>query len=206
MSHYVGVDISKDNFHFCILTEDSKILSSGEFPMSSQGFSDFFNLLSTSPFTAFLLKKVFKPSYLIPRSSTDSFSLSLLTTTLNLKTLSFALFPALFKNLKMNLLKLKLKSNTALLYFSLKLKDSLISTLILFCLYCTNIPLLKLSKKLSLIGYLKLSKTLSAKVNQLLLHHRKSSRLLKTLSALITLTFLKLSSSTLTNSFSLSQE
>jgi transposase len=47
MSHYVGVDISKDNFHFCILTEDSKILSSGEFPMSSQGFSDFFNLLKS---------------------------------------------------------------------------------------------------------------------------------------------------------------
>ena len=41
MSHYVGVDISKDNSHFCILKEDSKILSSGEFPMSTESFSQF---------------------------------------------------------------------------------------------------------------------------------------------------------------------
>ncbi|QER42630.1 IS110 family transposase [Thermodesulfobacterium sp. TA1] len=47
MTHYIGVDISKDNFHFCILNHEAKTLSSGKLSMSLQGFSDFFNLLKT---------------------------------------------------------------------------------------------------------------------------------------------------------------
>jgi len=47
MKHYVGVDISKKNFHFCVLNENGETIQSGNHPMSSEGFSQFLKLLNS---------------------------------------------------------------------------------------------------------------------------------------------------------------
>ena len=47
MKHFVGIDISKQDFHFCVLNKDWETVSSGNYPMSSEGFSKLLNLLSS---------------------------------------------------------------------------------------------------------------------------------------------------------------
>ena len=47
MKHFVGIDISKEYFHFCVLNNDGETVSSGNYPMSSEGFSKLLKLLSS---------------------------------------------------------------------------------------------------------------------------------------------------------------
>ena len=47
MQNYVGIDISKDDFHFCAINEKAETIHSGQLPMSSDGFSQLLSILNT---------------------------------------------------------------------------------------------------------------------------------------------------------------
>jgi transposase len=47
MQHYVGIDISKDYFHFCILNNSAQTIASGNLPMSLEGFKSLLNNLNS---------------------------------------------------------------------------------------------------------------------------------------------------------------
>ena len=74
---YVGVDVSKDSFNFCIVEQNKSVLKQGSFPMCMEGFSSFISVISPfSPCTV-----VFESSgrYHIPLAiflSTKGFSVS----------------------------------------------------------------------------------------------------------------------------------
>ena len=47
MKHFIGIDISKQDFHFCVLNKDGKIVFSGSYPACCEGFTKFLNLLKS---------------------------------------------------------------------------------------------------------------------------------------------------------------
>ncbi|AEH23342.1 transposase IS116/IS110/IS902 family protein [Thermodesulfobacterium geofontis OPF15] len=49
MQYYVGIDISKDSFHFCILNNSAQTIASGNLPMSLEGFKSLLNTLKSLP-------------------------------------------------------------------------------------------------------------------------------------------------------------
>jgi len=54
--YYVGVDISKDTFNFCIINEKAQILKKGSLPQSSEGFQDFLSIISPFPNSIILIE------------------------------------------------------------------------------------------------------------------------------------------------------
>ena len=49
MQYYVGIDISKDSFHFCILNNSAQTIASGNLLMSLEGFKSLLNTLKFLP-------------------------------------------------------------------------------------------------------------------------------------------------------------
>ena len=45
--HYVGIDMSKNSFNFCVIDNSEKVIKQGSFPVSKDGFTDFVNLISS---------------------------------------------------------------------------------------------------------------------------------------------------------------
>ena len=123
-----------------------------------------------------------------------------------LKTLNFVFFPVSSKNLNMNSLKQKPKSNTPFPFSSQKLKNTLISTPGPSLTSSLDILLQKLSKKLNTLKSPKSLNPLYRKVSPLLSPLKNLSPLLNTPSVSITPIFLKPLYSTSKNSSSLNQE
>lgn len=79
---YVGIDISKDSFSFCLINAHAQILQRGELPQSQEGFAAFLAILREQenptlllessgryhiPLTAFLLNENFFPFVINPK-------------------------------------------------------------------------------------------------------------------------------------------
>ena len=45
--HYIGIDMSKNSFNFCVIDETEKIIKQGSFSVSKDDFADFLNLISS---------------------------------------------------------------------------------------------------------------------------------------------------------------
>ena len=45
--HYIGIDMSKNSFNFCVIDETEKIIKQGSFSVSKDDFSNFLNLISS---------------------------------------------------------------------------------------------------------------------------------------------------------------
>ncbi|EDP74099.1 hypothetical protein HG1285_05143, partial [Hydrogenivirga sp. 128-5-R1-1] len=45
--HYIGIDMSKNSFNFCVIDETEKIIKQGSFPVSKDGFANFLKLISS---------------------------------------------------------------------------------------------------------------------------------------------------------------
>lgn len=45
--HYVGIDMSKDSFNFCVINETEKVIKQGSFSVSKDDFANFLELISS---------------------------------------------------------------------------------------------------------------------------------------------------------------
>lgn len=45
--HYIGIDMSKNSFNFCVINETEKVIKQGSFPVSKDGFANFLKLISS---------------------------------------------------------------------------------------------------------------------------------------------------------------